>query len=153
MSSSNARLICRSSVAFSASAETSPLSVGRSGFASGCCCTSIDGSMPTCQACSPLAVSQSVDPDFRERFAEAYRRELQTWVEAISHWRSGQAENPLGPVNGPDAWDGYRVAVISKAVLNSMSKGVPSKVESKPMPDLHRRCRRSVSMDAGEPQS
>ncbi len=80
-----------------------------------------------------LAVSQSVDPDFRERFAEAYRRELQTWVEAISHWRSGQAKNPLGPVNGPDAWDGYRVAVISKAVLNSMSKEA-SRQRSNPSP-------------------
>ena len=101
---------------------------------------------------SDLAVSQRVDADFRARFTEAYRCELQTWVDAISHWRSGQPKNPLGPVDGPDAWDGYRVAVISKAVLNSISKGVPSNVESRPMPDLYRRCRRNVRMDADKPQ-
>jgi myo-inositol 2-dehydrogenase / D-chiro-inositol 1-dehydrogenase len=101
---------------------------------------------------SDLAVSQCVDADFRERFAEAYRRELQTWVDAISHWHSDQ-KSFLGPVDGPDAWDGYRVAVISKAVLNSMSKGVPSNVESKPMPDLYRQCRRSVRTNAGDPQA
>jgi myo-inositol 2-dehydrogenase/D-chiro-inositol 1-dehydrogenase len=102
---------------------------------------------------SDLAVRQGVDRDFRGRFAEAYRRELQTWVDAISHWHSAQANSAPGPVDGPDAWDGYRVAVISQAVLNSMAKGVPSNVESKPMPDLYRQCRRSVRTNARDPQA
>ena len=99
-----------------------------------------------------LAVSQGVDPDFRGRFADAYRRELQTWVDAIFHWRSAKAKSDPGPVDGPDAWDGYRVSVISNAVLNSMSMGGPSNVESRPMPDLYRRCR-SVRASVGGVQS
>jgi myo-inositol 2-dehydrogenase/D-chiro-inositol 1-dehydrogenase len=101
---------------------------------------------------SDLRISQGVDPDFRSRFAEAYRRELQAWVDAISRWRSADATDERGSVNGPDAWDGYRVAVISTAVLDSMSRNAPSIVQSKPMPDLYRRCR-GVRVDSGEAQS
>ena len=27
-------------------------------------------------------------------------------------WRSGTVESDAGPVDGPDAWDGYRAAVV-----------------------------------------
>jgi myo-inositol 2-dehydrogenase/D-chiro-inositol 1-dehydrogenase len=90
---------------------------------------------------SDLKVSGDVPPDFRGRFAEAYRHELQAWVDAISRWRSVNAEGCIGPVDGPDAWDGYRVAVISHAVLASMSKNARSVVDFVPMPDLYRQCR------------
>jgi len=39
-------------------------------------------------------------------------------------WRSGTVESDAGPVDGPDAWDGYPAAVVSQAVLASMSRGV-----------------------------
>jgi myo-inositol 2-dehydrogenase/D-chiro-inositol 1-dehydrogenase len=80
-------------------------------------------------------------PDWRGRFADAYRRELQSWVNAISRWRSGTAESQAGPVDGPDAWDGYRAAVISQAVLASMSPNGPVQVKSISLPDLYQRCR------------
>ena len=57
---------------------------------------------PTAQVVvrSDLKVSQNFPPDWRGRFAEAYRRELQTWVDAISRWRSGTVESDAGPVDG-----------------------------------------------------
>ncbi|MBV9491467.1 MAG: Gfo/Idh/MocA family oxidoreductase [Verrucomicrobia bacterium] len=90
---------------------------------------------------SGLKVSQDFPPDWRGRFAEAYRRELQTWVNAISRWRSGDVESAVGPVDGPDAWDGYRAAVVAQAVLASMSRGGPVEVESMALPQLYGRCR------------
>jgi myo-inositol 2-dehydrogenase/D-chiro-inositol 1-dehydrogenase len=94
---------------------------------------------------SDLKASQDFPPDWRGRFAEAYRRELQAWVNAISRWRSGTVESGAGPVDGPDAWDGYRAAVISQALLVSMSQENPVPVESLPLPELYRRCRASVA--------
>src|SRR5262249_55855203 len=87
---------------------------------------------------SDLKVGQDFPPDWRGRFAEAYRRELQAWVDAISRWRSGTVESDAGPVDGPDAWDGYRAAVVSQAVLASMSKGGPARVESMSLPEFYR---------------
>jgi myo-inositol 2-dehydrogenase/D-chiro-inositol 1-dehydrogenase len=94
---------------------------------------------------SDLKISQDFPPDWRGRFAEAYRRELQTWVDAILSWRSANMTNNAGPVNGPDVWDGYRAAVVSRAVLASMAQGAPALVESIPIPELYPRCRASVA--------
>jgi myo-inositol 2-dehydrogenase/D-chiro-inositol 1-dehydrogenase len=94
---------------------------------------------------SGLRVTQDFPPDWRGRFAEAYRHELQTWIDAILRWRSGSAESVVGPVDGPDAWDGYRVAVVSQALLLCMSKGGPLAVESVPLPGLYARCRAAAS--------
>jgi myo-inositol 2-dehydrogenase / D-chiro-inositol 1-dehydrogenase len=98
---------------------------------------------------SDLNVYLDFPPDWRGRFAEAYRRELQSWVDAIFQWRLGKVESGLGPLDGPDAWDGYRAAVISQAVLVSMSCGRRVAVESKPVPELYRRSRVSAA-NAGE---
>jgi myo-inositol 2-dehydrogenase/D-chiro-inositol 1-dehydrogenase len=98
---------------------------------------------------SDLKVRLDFPPDWRGRFAEAYRRELRSWVDAIFHWRSGKAGSGLGPVDGPDAWDGYRAAVISQAVLVSMFRGGRAAVESKPLPELYRRSRVSAT-NAGQ---
>jgi myo-inositol 2-dehydrogenase / D-chiro-inositol 1-dehydrogenase len=96
-----------------------------------------------------LKVYLDFPSDWRGRFAEAYRRELQSWVDAILQWRSGKVQSGLGPVDGPDGWDGYRAAVISQAVLVSISSGGPVAVESKPLPELYRRSRVSAAK-AGE---
>jgi myo-inositol 2-dehydrogenase / D-chiro-inositol 1-dehydrogenase len=98
---------------------------------------------------SDLKLNLDFPPDWRGRFAEAYRCELQSWVDAIFQWRSGKGESGLEPVDGPDAWDGYRAAVISQAVLVSMSSGGRRAVESKPIPELYRRSRVSATK-AGE---
>ena len=97
---------------------------------------------------SDLKVHLDFPPDWRGRFAEAYRRELQSWVDAILQWRSGKVESRLGPVDGPDAWDGYCAALISQAVLISMSSGGRLAVESKPLPELYRRSRISPAEPA-----
>ena len=102
---------------------------------------------PTARAVvrSGLKVSQDFPPDWRGRFAEAYRRELQTWVNAISRWRLGNVESAVGPVDGPDAWDGYRAAIVARTVLVSMSQGGPAAVESMVLPQLYRSCRSGAS--------
>ena len=94
---------------------------------------------------SGLKVSQDFPPDWRGRFAEAYRRELQTWVNAISRWRLGNVESAVGPVDGPDAWDGYRAAIVAQTVLVSMSQGGPAAVESVVLPQLYRPFRSGAS--------
>ena len=90
---------------------------------------------------SSLKVSQDFPSDWRGRFAEAYRRELQAWVNAISRWRSGNVESAVDPLDGPDAWDGYRAAVVAHTVLVSMSRGGPAAVESMTLPELYSRSR------------
>ncbi len=87
---------------------------------------------------SDLKVNQDLPPDWRGRFAEAYRRELQSWVNVIFRWRSGETAGALGPVEGPDAWDGYRAAVISQALLVALSRGGPAAVECMSLPELYR---------------
>jgi hypothetical protein len=46
----------------------------------------------------------------------------------------------LDRVDGPDAWDGDRAAVVSQAVLASLSKGA-ARVESMSLPEFYRRRR------------
>jgi myo-inositol 2-dehydrogenase / D-chiro-inositol 1-dehydrogenase len=87
---------------------------------------------------SGLKVSEDFPPDWRGRFAEAYRRELQTWVNAISRWRLGDVKSAIGPVDGPDAWDGYRAAIVAQTVQVAMSQGCPAAVESMVLPQFYR---------------
>jgi myo-inositol 2-dehydrogenase/D-chiro-inositol 1-dehydrogenase len=88
-------------------------------------------------------VRHNIHADFRGRFAEAYRRELQAWVNAVSRWL---AQPGVEPIDGPDIWEGYRVAAISKAVLDSMATGGAVAVRSMPMPELYRRGRSATEM-------
>ena len=52
--------------------------------------------------------------DFREYFQQAYRSELQTWVDAV---RVGTN------VNGPGAWDGFAAAAVCEAGVESLRTG------------------------------
>jgi myo-inositol 2-dehydrogenase / D-chiro-inositol 1-dehydrogenase len=90
---------------------------------------------------SDLRVQLDLAADWRPRFAEAYRRELQSWVSAILAWRSADLKNASGPVDGPDAWDGYRAAVISETLVASMSSGSPLRVKSLSIPELYQQGR------------
>jgi myo-inositol 2-dehydrogenase / D-chiro-inositol 1-dehydrogenase len=87
---------------------------------------------------SRLKVSGDFPADWRGRFADAYRRELQTWVDAVTRWRSGDVKNDVGPVDGPDAWDGYRAALVAQTVLLSMAQGAPAVVEAMTVPELYK---------------
>jgi myo-inositol 2-dehydrogenase/D-chiro-inositol 1-dehydrogenase len=65
--------------------------------------------------------------DFRPRFAQAYRRELQAWIQSI---RSGVPA-------GASAWDGYVASAVALAGIRSMESGQPEEVELAPRPALH----------------
>lgn len=65
---------------------------------------------------------------FATRFASAYDRQIQQWVDAV---RSGAL------VDGPNAWDGYRVAVACEAGVEALESGVRIEVADLPCPDFY----------------
>jgi myo-inositol 2-dehydrogenase / D-chiro-inositol 1-dehydrogenase len=66
-------------------------------------------------------------PDWRERFAEAYRAQLQGWIGAV---RSGTPA-------GASAWDGYAATAVADACLASLRTGQPAEVSLAPRPALY----------------
>ena len=66
----------------------------------------------------------AVAPGFVERFAPAYDRELQAWVDAARR----------GGIGGPSAWDGYAVAACCEAGVEAQRTGrrVDVMLNSKP---------------------
>jgi myo-inositol 2-dehydrogenase/D-chiro-inositol 1-dehydrogenase len=54
-----------------------------------------------------------IAPDFIGRFAEAYDREVQAWVNATRR----------GAVTGPSAWDGYAAAAVCEAGVAAQRTG------------------------------
>ncbi|MEY8576756.1 Gfo/Idh/MocA family oxidoreductase [Corynebacteriaceae bacterium 6-324] len=65
--------------------------------------------------------------DFTTRFAAAYDRQIQSWVDAV---HDGSF------VAGPTAWDGYLVALSCEAGVKALDGGVIP-VESEPRPDFY----------------
>lgn len=55
-----------------------------------------------------------ITPGFRERFGDAYDKQVQRWVDAV---RSGVN------VDGPGAWDGYAAAAVCAAGVQSLRTG------------------------------
>jgi myo-inositol 2-dehydrogenase / D-chiro-inositol 1-dehydrogenase len=74
-----------------------------------------------------LALPSEVAPGFLERFASAYREELQQWVNALDE----------GEPAGPTAWDGYAASAVADACLESLADGRPAGVRLAPRPDLY----------------
>ena len=70
-----------------------------------------------------LRLAEQVAPDFRTRFATAYRRELACWVEGIT--------------DGPSAWDGYAANAVADACLKSLASGERAEVELAARPALY----------------
>ncbi len=74
-------------------------------------------------AVTPLSVDGArrvpVPADWRARFAEAYRIELQEWVNGLAGDR----------VAGPNAWDGYAAAAVADSAVASLHSGVRTPVE------------------------
>jgi myo-inositol 2-dehydrogenase/D-chiro-inositol 1-dehydrogenase len=66
--------------------------------------------------------------DFVERFADAYDREVQAWVDATRR----------GEVTGPSVWDGYAVAAVCEAGVRALTDGVRVEVELVERPALYR---------------
>ncbi|NUP15701.1 MAG: Gfo/Idh/MocA family oxidoreductase [Streptomyces sp.] len=65
--------------------------------------------------------------DYIERFADAYDREVQAWVDATRR----------GEVIGPSAWDGYAVAAVCEAGVRSLAEGGRAPVELVDRPALY----------------
>jgi len=73
------------------------------------------------------ALPELAAPDFQTRFAEAYRRELQQWVDAVL----------AGSPTGPSAWDGHRATVTAAACVESLRTGRTVAVPAEPRPALY----------------
>lgn len=70
----------------------------------------------------------TIPQDFIERFADAYDREVQAWVDATRR----------GEVTGPSAWDGYAATAVCEAGVRSLREGGRVEVELAERPELYR---------------
>ena len=70
----------------------------------------------------------TIAPDFVERFAEAYDREVQAWVDATRR----------GEVTGPSVWDGYAAAAVCEAGVRAQAEGRRTEVQLIERPALYR---------------
>ncbi|MGI5459897.1 Gfo/Idh/MocA family protein [Streptomyces sp. CA-249302] len=70
----------------------------------------------------------TIAQDFVERFADAYDREVQAWVDATRR----------GEVTGPSVWDGYAVAAVCEAGVRALTEGGRVEVELAERPALYR---------------
>jgi myo-inositol 2-dehydrogenase/D-chiro-inositol 1-dehydrogenase len=68
-----------------------------------------------------------IPPDYRERFGDAYQRELREWVAGVLG----------GRVVGPSAWDGYATTAVAEAAVESQTKGGRVAVELVERPALY----------------
>ncbi|MDQ0765884.1 Gfo/Idh/MocA family protein [Streptomyces canus] len=69
----------------------------------------------------------TIAQDFVERFADAYDREVQAWVDATRR----------GEVTGPSVWDGYAAAAVCEAGVRSLNEGGRTTVELVERPALY----------------
>jgi myo-inositol 2-dehydrogenase/D-chiro-inositol 1-dehydrogenase len=66
--------------------------------------------------------------DWRPRFAEAYRRELQDWVDGL--------RRNLKP-GGADGWDGYSATAVAQACVTAMETNTRQEVKLTAKPHLY----------------
>ncbi|UGQ15682.1 Gfo/Idh/MocA family oxidoreductase [Yinghuangia sp. ASG 101] len=69
-----------------------------------------------------------ITPDYLERFADAYDRELQAWVDAAR----------TGRTTGPTTWDGYAATAVCDAGVRSRREGRRVAVDLADRPALYR---------------
>jgi myo-inositol 2-dehydrogenase / D-chiro-inositol 1-dehydrogenase len=74
-------------------------------------------------------VSRLVPADWRPRFAEAYRRELQDWVAGVAI---------DDPARGASAWDGYVATAVAQAGIRALESGERQPVPLLDKPDRYR---------------
>ncbi|MBZ4015544.1 Gfo/Idh/MocA family protein [Streptomyces purpurogeneiscleroticus] len=70
----------------------------------------------------------AIDPGFEDRFADAYDRQVQRWVDATRR----------GEVEGPSVWDGYAAAAVCEAGVRAQETGERVTVELAERPALYR---------------
>lgn len=68
--------------------------------------------------------------DWRGRFADAYRIELQAWIDAI-------AEGDVVAAGSATAWDGYAATAIADAGIAALRSGQAAEVRLEPRPALY----------------
>jgi len=68
-----------------------------------------------------------VSSDFVQRFADAYRIELASWIASVED----------GVATGPSAWDGHRANLVATAGVTSLHSGQRVEVPTPPMPSLY----------------
>ncbi|MFF4799231.1 Gfo/Idh/MocA family protein [Streptomyces sp. NPDC001351] len=69
----------------------------------------------------------TITQDYLQRFADAYDREVQAWVDATRR----------GEVVGPSVWDGYAVAAVCEAGVKALEEGTRVPVELVERPALY----------------
>ncbi|MFD5284144.1 Gfo/Idh/MocA family protein [Streptomyces rubrogriseus] len=72
---------------------------------------------------------EEVPQDYLVRFADAYDRQVQSWVDATRR----------GLVTGPGTWDGYAAAAAAEAGVRALDTGARTPVDLAPRPALHDR--------------
>ena len=70
-----------------------------------------------------VRLAEQVAPDFRARFATAYRRELDCWIK--------------GDNGAASAWDGYAANAVADACLESLASGERAEVRLADRPALY----------------
>ncbi|MFF2200279.1 Gfo/Idh/MocA family protein [Streptomyces sp. NPDC058145] len=70
---------------------------------------------------------EEVAQDYLVRFADAYDREVQAWVDATRR----------GEVTGPGVWDGYAASVVAEAGVRALETGGRVTVHLAPRPALY----------------
>ncbi|MGW2744063.1 Gfo/Idh/MocA family protein [Streptomyces sp. NPDC001450] len=73
------------------------------------------------------SAAEEVAQDYLVRFADAYDREVQAWVDATRR----------GVVTGPSVWDGYAASVVAEAGVRALETGGRVAVGLAPRPDLY----------------
>ncbi|MET9503811.1 Gfo/Idh/MocA family oxidoreductase [Streptomyces sp. NPDC006622] len=76
---------------------------------------------------APGSTGTEVPRDYLVRFADAYDREVQAWVDATRR----------GRVTGPTAWDGYAASVVAEAGVRALEDGTRVAVDLAPRPALY----------------
>ncbi|ANS69500.1 myo-inositol 2-dehydrogenase [Streptomyces lincolnensis] len=69
----------------------------------------------------------TIAQDYTERFADAYDREIQAWVDATRH----------DEVTGPSVWDGYAAAAVCEAGVRALEEGGRVEVELLERPAMY----------------
>lgn len=72
--------------------------------------------------------STDLPADWRQRFALAYDRELQDWIDATS----------AGEATGPSSWDGYVATAIAEASHHSYQVGKRTEIVLPERPSIYR---------------
>jgi myo-inositol 2-dehydrogenase/D-chiro-inositol 1-dehydrogenase len=73
--------------------------------------------------------ARAIRPDFVAHFADAYRRQMASWVNQVVD----------GVLTGPSAWDGFVATAVAEAGVASLALGTEQAVTLPERPELYRR--------------